>query len=76
MAVAIHLHSRTFRRGVNDIPLRHLTGATLYLSYLRTSAARPLCMPLVPLVRSMILLRVKAYSLVILQTPLLGLCGC
>jgi hypothetical protein len=35
MAVAVHLHNRTFRRGVNDIPLRLLTGATRDLSYLR-----------------------------------------
>jgi hypothetical protein len=36
MAVAVHLHNHTFRRGVNNIPLRLLTGATPYLSYLRT----------------------------------------
>jgi hypothetical protein len=36
MAVAMHIHNRTFRRGINDIPLRLLTGATPDLSYLRT----------------------------------------
>jgi hypothetical protein len=40
MAVAVHLHNRTFPRGVNDIPLRLLTGATPDLSYLRTFGCR------------------------------------
>jgi hypothetical protein len=35
MAVAVHIHC-TFRRGVNDIPLRMITSATPDLSYLRT----------------------------------------
>jgi hypothetical protein len=36
MAIAVHLHSRTFRRGVTDIPLRLLTGVTPNISYMRT----------------------------------------
>jgi hypothetical protein len=36
MAVAVHIHNRTFRRGVSVIPLRLLTNSTPDLSYLRT----------------------------------------
>jgi hypothetical protein len=36
MLVAVDLHNRTFRRGVNEIPLRLLTGASPDLSYLGT----------------------------------------
>jgi hypothetical protein len=48
MVVAVHLHNRTFRRDVNDISLRLLTGATLISPTRAPSAARPLCMSLMP----------------------------
>lgn len=36
VAIAVHIHNRTYRRGIEDIPLRHLTRVTHDLSYLRT----------------------------------------
>eukprot|EP00873_Tetraselmis_striata_P036510 jgi/Tetstr1/456774/TSEL_004141.t1 len=36
MATAVHIHNRTFRRGVDDIPLHTITGSTPSLSYMRT----------------------------------------